>query len=99
MIRLCLNKLSELEAFAEEHGLTLEVHACAPSAQHRWYAIFGNSVTKIGAYARAGTAGYGESPEDAIEDYAERIAGRILVINMDESTRREIQCPPYWEAK
>jgi hypothetical protein len=98
MITLYLRKPSELEAFAEKHGLTLEVHACEPSAPHPWYALFADSVTKTGKYARSGSTGYGDTPERAIAEYAECIAGKILVVGMGEPTRREIQCPPYWEA-
>lgn len=35
-------------------------------------------------------------PEKAIADYADKIAGELLVQDAYRDTRREIRCPNYW---
>lgn len=53
-----------------------------------WYTI------KEGCMLR-GAYGEGDTPEKAIADYADKIAGELLVQDAYRDTRREIRCPNY----
>lgn len=58
----------------------------------RYYAKFSSSETKNGVVL-AGVFGNGPTVDDAIEDYAMAISGKLLVIDAMKPTRREIQVP------
>lgn len=79
-----------IEEFADEHGLEMEVH----EREHfnDFYAHFKNCEIKEGSML-CGTAGYGPTPESAIEDYAKKISGKLLVIGAYTGERREYYVP------
>ena len=62
----------------------------------RWMVTFEHGDTKdsVDDPLLTGTTGNGTTPFDALRDYAERIAGKILVLNGgDEKRRREFAMP------
>lgn len=86
-----------LQAFAEKQGLTLEVVERSPgrvAGSGKFYAVFVGAEVKQGIML-CSESGEADSPEDAIFDYARRIAGRTLVLNAYDKVRRTaIVVPP-----
>ena len=79
-----------MQEFAKLHGLTMQV--TEQTIGKRYTASFKRCDLKgdgvlIGAY------GDSFSPESAIEQYAKRIAGGVLVLHAGSPDRREIYCP------
>ena len=90
-----------LEEFADKHELVMEVHERAKliSANNtRWYAHFRHTHVKQCGGGYLGTCGDGKTPEEAISDYGNRIAGQSIAVNVWSSTepRKDIQCPNEW---
>lgn len=83
-----------IEDFADKHDLAMEVHERDHSIgdSMRYYAKFSNAETKHGSVL-AGVFGNGPTIDDAIEDYAMVISGKLFVIDAMKPTRREIQVP------
>ena len=88
-----------LAAFAEQHGLTMEIHERTPgnmgaiwTKNNRYYAYFKKCETKEGSILR-GTSGNGETPDAAMAEYAEKISEKKLVFNAYGKDRREIDVP------
>lgn len=83
-----------IEAFAEKHNLTMEVHERerAPGDSTRFYAHFKHSDVNEGRLL-CGTFGNGATHEQAIAAYARRISMQMLVIDAMSASRREIQVP------
>lgn len=42
------------------------------------------------------SAGNGNTPEDALRDYARILAGKRVVVNAYRNDRIEVQCPDEW---
>lgn len=87
--------------FADKHGLEMQVaertiddyikrHKIA-----RWCAHFKHAEVK-GPGILSSVSGNGDTPEQAIADYARQLPGQLLVIDAFRPTRREIQCPNEW---
>lgn len=84
---------STIEAFADKHGLVMEIHERSPvDSQNRFYAHFKRVEVSDGSVL-IGTYGNGATPEDAIAAYGEKIAGKLIVVDAFGSERREIAVP------
>jgi len=100
--RAMVNRMS-LEAFADKHDLTMELHERTrtdlhPSfgfAPNRFYAHFKNSDTKDGSVL-CGTFGNGGTEYAALVEYATAISGKLLVIDAYKECRREIYVPELY---
>ena len=89
------------EAFAKKHGLVMKVgersKAFWPERKmERYHAEFENAETLDGSVLSS-AYGNGNTPEEAIADYAKNLEGKLLVIGAYQAERREIQCPNEWE--
>jgi hypothetical protein len=85
------------KAFAEQHGLVLEMHERhGVEIAKRYYCCFEYSDTKEGEVFLSGTTGNGRTTKEALADYALRLRGRVLVLYAETKDRREIQCPNEW---
>ncbi len=77
------------------HDLTMKIverGADRPQGVERFYAHFKSSETKSGEIL-TGTYGDGDTPEDAIANYAPQISEKTLVIDAMLDSRRVIQVP------
>lgn len=90
---------STLAAFAEKHGLTMEIHERTPrdlgarwSESERYYACFKDCEIKEGSILR-GTFGNGATPDAAMAEYAEEISEQKLVFGAYTQDRTEITAP------
>lgn len=90
---------STIEAFADAHDLTMIVYERKPSdlgfcwtERIRFFAHFKNANVKDGSTI-VGVFGNGATPEEAIENYAPEISGKLLVINAGSPERKEVQVP------
>jgi hypothetical protein len=91
---------STIEAFAEQHNLTMVVRErrkssyCAGpwSEDVRYYASFRDCDIAEGGMIK-GSFGNGSSPEKAIIDYANEISGALLVIDSLGKNRKDIRVP------
>lgn len=88
-----------LEAFADKHGLTMEIHERTPmdmgsrwTPNCRYYASFEDCEVKDGSVL-CGAFGDGATPDEAMAEYAARISGQRLVFNAMSRERREITAP------
>lgn len=92
-------KRQSIESFADEHGLTMEVHEREASDLPRYYAKFSHVETKSGN-TLTGVTGNGESEDAAIAEYARLISGKRIVVHaMDSNARREIDAPELFYQK
>lgn len=100
-------EMSTLEEFAKKHYLTLvvtertkkEIDFCASihgGYGHRFYVEFKHGDIKKGIMLHS-TFGNGNTIEDAVNDYAKKISGEILVIDALTENRREIRVPQLSE--
>lgn len=87
------NKIT-IEEFADKHDLTMEVHQRNVNtlASDRLYAHFKRCEIKVGCCFRS-SYGDGNTPAQAIANYAKEISRRLLVIDAMSTGRKEIQCP------
>ncbi len=86
-----------IEEFANAHGLTMEiVERGAFARKHtpvdRFYARFKDAEVQEGSVL-IGVTGNGNSEYEAIYNYAEKIEGKMLVIDAFGSNRKEIMVP------
>jgi hypothetical protein len=83
-----------IQAFADGHGLEMHVHqrALVPFPKGTYYANFPDAEIKDG-YVLVGEHGNGDTPEEAIADYARKISGKLLVLHAGADNRSEIQVP------
>jgi hypothetical protein len=93
-IERTLLKQSTIEAFADEHGLVMDVHERRFDLGHarRFYAAFRHAEIKDGCILR-GAYGDGATEQDAIAAYAREISMKRLVIDAYRPSRREIEVP------
>ncbi len=94
-----LQRPTELSAFADEHGLVLEIHERTPTdvgnrwtSDMRYFAFFRGCEIKSDAVLSTG-GGNGGTPNKAVRAYAENISGKLLVFNASSPNRREIVAP------
>ena len=90
---------STIELFAEEQGLVMEVHERGQDIlkwRHldRFYAIFKKVEEKDGSVLR-GIYGNGDTPEEAITNYANRLSEKWIVFDAMGPTRRELKTPRF----
>ncbi len=88
--------MCSLEEFATKHGLEMVVTERILDKGARYMARFRHVEVKHGAYL-SGLYGEGDSPENAIKDYAQGIIGERLIINATQNDRREIVAPNEWK--
>lgn len=84
-----------LQDFADKHRLVMEIHErahCKAGDPARFYAGFKSCEIKQGCMLSR-EHGNGEFPSNAMEDYASKIQGKILVVNAFSKMRREILVP------
>ena len=89
-----------LEAFADQHGLTMEIvertrtdlARCFDYSKMRFYAGFKGVDVSDGCML-IGSVGNGGTEDDALRDYARQISGKKLVIGAFTPERREIWAP------
>lgn len=81
--------------FCETHGIELVARQRSkrsqPDESMRWY-VSGERLEIMGNGILTSTHGNGATPEEAVSDYAERLAGQRLVL----SGRREFNAPNEW---
>jgi hypothetical protein len=83
-----------LTEFAKRHGLTLDVRERGRDRGRmpRYYASFPNvEVMRTGMLSSS--AGDGDTPDEAANDYARQLAGRRIVIGAYTLERVEIDVP------
>lgn len=98
--RVKKRKPVRLEDFADEHGLEMivnereldELDVQRGRDNLRFYARFKGVQTKKGAMLTV-DCGNGATPEEAISDYVPKIAGKRLVFDASQGSRREIDTP------
>jgi hypothetical protein len=88
-----------LDSFAETHALEMVVfeRPAGYSPNARYYARFKDVDIKRGCMIGGG-GGNGDTPEDAIHDYACMIRGKLLVKNGMSESRVEFMAPNEWSA-
>lgn len=90
-----------LDAFADNHGLIMEVRErtldrwARERNIPRFIASFKHAEVK-GDGVLSSMYGDGDTPEVAITNYAQQIRGETLVINAYTQQRREVRCPNEW---
>lgn len=84
-----------IEAFADLHGLVMEVHERKKPVGDlsRYYAHFKSAEAREGTCCLIGLFGNGRTPEEAIAEYASVISLRTLIIDAMTKKRREIEVP------
>lgn len=106
-MKIIVNKLKPqtLEAFADEHGLTMIVNERDPvhmagrwNPSKRFFARFDDTEVKNGPILSA-TFGNGASVEESIEDYMKEISGKYLVVGAFQSIPKYIQAPQFTSVK
>ena len=82
-----------IEAFAEEHDLTMVVCERPHWSQHpQFYASFDRAEVGVNGTLR-GVYGNGGTHEEAVAAYGPEISEQLLVIDARGSNRREIRVP------
>lgn len=77
-------------------ALNLEIKLLRyPCQSNRWTARFDGTETKrdLNDGCLTSTYGNGESPQQALFDYAQKITGKILVVGAMSETRRQYNVP------
>lgn len=95
IVQLHLAPSSSLADFADRHGLIMTVRERADrktSHYPPYSARFENVEIKHGQMLE-GCSGNGDTPEEAIRFYTEKISGKTIAIDAFKPTRREIQVP------
>lgn len=89
-----------LEAFADQHGLTMEIAErtrtdlarCFDYSKMRFYAAFKGVDVSDGCML-SNSHGNGGTEDEALQDYARQISGKKLVLGAFTAERREIYAP------
>jgi hypothetical protein len=93
-----------IDEFAEKHNLTMELRESAmdgwtrKQGLPRYIASFKGAEVK-GDSVLSSEFGDGNTPEAAIENYAQQVRGELLVIGAFSESRREIRCPNEWSPR
>jgi hypothetical protein len=86
--------------FCDRHGIELVVKERARDRGKlkRWYASTppGLSLETQNGGILTGTYGDGDTPEEAVDDFARNIRGKRLVKNAYKDDRREFCAPSEW---
>jgi hypothetical protein len=93
-IRKRLLERMTIEEFAEREGLIMEVVERPRNIPYNFpfYANFDHAEIQQGGFL-IGAYGNGNTPEEAIENYARQISGLILIFNAYRDDRKEIRIP------
>ena len=93
-VKLHETKRGTIEEFADELGLKMVVRERSVNrdAPNRYFAYFPSVEIKNGGML-VGVCGNGPTPEEAIDGYAKKISGKLLVIDAMSETRREVYAP------
>jgi len=89
-----------IEDFADMHGLVMEINErrnAAANRLHRYYANFQHTEVKDGGFL-CSAFGNGNTPDEAVADYAREISEKRLVLNAYTPDRKEIDAPILTEA-
>jgi hypothetical protein len=78
-----------IRQFAEKNDLTMEARQCNSGG---WVASFENCEIKEGMILN-GEYGSGKTMVEAIKDYAQKISGKLIVLNAYGKGRKEIYVP------
>ena len=81
--------------FADKYHLTVAVYDRGPlftGTKERFYAQFNDVEVKEGS-CLASAFGNGSNEPEAIQNYAECISEKLLIVNAMTAARREIQAP------
>lgn len=84
--------------FAERHNLQLEVNERSTSFRRdfRWYCSFkGLEISTPGILSSP--SGNGPTIEAAMQDYANQLRGKRLVVGAYKPDRREFEAPNEWK--
>lgn len=87
------NDVVTLEDFCDRYKLVLEVHERSSPRLPRFYATIRGAEFKEGEHFLSSLFGDGDSPFNAIVDYAKEISKKVMVLDAMISSRREIQVP------
>lgn len=85
-------KREDIAKFADRHKLVMEVNERSNPGLAKYYAHFRGVEVKSGSIL-CGESGDGETPEEAIADYARRISGKVLVRGAFCEDRKEMIAP------
>jgi hypothetical protein len=85
---------STIEAFAEKHGLVMEIYERDNPQLAPLYGRFRRVEIKDGALLES-AFGDGVTESAVIRDYARRISGKLIVFDAMGPNRKEIQCPVF----
>jgi hypothetical protein len=95
-LQIVIDRIPEqtIEAFGVAHNLVMEVkeRSREVNAPDRFYAYFKSVEVSEGAFLRS-TFGNGQTPEQAITNYAPEISMKRIVVDAMKTTRREINVP------
>ncbi|TXH46483.1 MAG: hypothetical protein E6Q97_29520 [Desulfurellales bacterium] len=86
IIRQTLERMT-IESFADQHGLKMLVKEAFLGGHARFLACFAGEVQILSCPPEH--AGQGDTEEEAIQDYAEQISGKILVIDPNGGVNRK----------
>ena len=87
------NDVVTLEEFCDRYKLVMEVHERSSPRLPRFYATIRGAEFKEREHFLTGLFGDGDTPQEAIDDYAKEISGKVMVLDAMFSSRREIQVP------
>jgi len=89
-----LIKTKEITEFEKEIGIELYIHERSPYRDRlfRYYVNFKDSDTKQGGILGS-TYGNGNTIDEAIKEYCEKISNKILIFNPYSKDRKEIEVP------
>lgn len=94
--RFLIERVS-IQEFADRNGLVMEIRERPFKDLPRYYAAFaGVEVSEDGCLV--GAHGNGDTEEQAMSNYAERISSTTLVVGAFTKDRREIQAPRLYLA-
>lgn len=86
-------KRMSINKFAEQNGFVMEIVERDNPKLSRFYAHFKNVESKDGCIL-SGEFGNGDTPEEAIVNYANSISGKLLVLHAgNPKKRKEIYAP------
>jgi hypothetical protein len=86
------------EKFCDSNGLTVVVRERTGEFGHRrYFAMCNNVYVRESDGMLCGAMGNGASKNDAVRDYENTLAGRVIVVDAWGPSRRELQCPNVWK--
>lgn len=96
-LKTIINKIYPvtLEEFADKHGLIMEVNERYDLSLPKFYAQFKGVYRKAGEVCIERCHGNGNTPEEAIEDYQNKISGKNLILHRRTEKRKEVWAPNF----